>query len=53
MVVKLVALLLVLAVVLSVAVVASYWYLAKRAEQNHEKDMKKMEQTEKLFEDDF
>jgi len=50
MVVKLAAVMIVLAIVISVAVIAAYLYLAKRAEQKHEKDMKKMEQTDKIFE---
>jgi len=52
MVVKLVALLLVVAIVLSVAVIASYWYLAKRAEQEHEKELRELENQQKLFERD-
>lgn len=50
MVAKLVFGLLVLAFVLSVAVTAAYLYFREQAALEHEKEMKQMEQTEKLFE---
>lgn len=43
MAVKLIIVLMVLAIVLSVAVGASFWYLKERAEMNHEKEMTEKE----------
>lgn len=43
MVVKLIALLLVVAVVLSIAVGSAFWYLKNRAEMSHEERMKEKE----------
>lgn len=51
MVVKLVLFMVILAIVLSIAVVASFWYLKHRAEMKHEKDLEEMEQTERLFDE--
>lgn len=50
MAVKLVLFLLVLAIVLSVALIAAFWYFKETAEMKHEQEMTKMEQAEELFE---
>jgi len=50
---KLVILLLIVALILSVAILAAFWYFKETAELNHEQEMKQMEQTEKLFDTEF
>jgi len=50
---KLVILLLIVALILSVAILAAFWYFKEAAELNHEQEMKQMEQTEKLFDTEF
>lgn len=47
---KLVLALLALAVILSVAVIASFWYFKKRAEYKHEKEMLREEKRAELDE---
>lgn len=51
MAVKVVLALLVLAIVISVAMVMAFKYFERKAELDHEKELQEMEQTEKLFED--
>lgn len=55
MAVKLIIFLVVLAIVLSVAVGASFWYLKHRAEMKHEKEMTEAEmaheERSKLFDE--
>lgn len=46
---KLVIFLLVVALVVSVATIAAFWYFKETAEMEHEREKKKMEQTEELF----
>jgi len=53
MVVKLVFVLLVLAIVLALCVIAAYRYFDNQAEREHEKELREMEQREKLFDDEF
>lgn len=43
MAVKLIALLLVLAIIVSVAVIGAFWYLKRRAELKHEQEMTEAE----------
>lgn len=49
MAVKLVLFLLVLAIVLSLAVLAAFWYLDNRGEREHEKTLREMEQTHEML----
>lgn len=51
MAVKLVLLLIVLTIVLSIAVGASFWYLKHRAEMKHDLEKEKMDQTDRLFDE--
>lgn len=50
---KLVFLLLIVALILSVAILAAFWYFKETAELSHEQKMKQMEQTEQIFESEF
>lgn len=52
MAVKLILALIVVLVIISIAVAASFWYFKETAEMKHERELKQMEQTEALFEDE-
>lgn len=49
---KLVLAMVVLAIVVSVAVLAAFWYFKETAEMNHEKEMRRLERDEELFSND-
>lgn len=49
MVAKLALALVVVAIVISVAVIAAFWYFKETAELDHEKEMKRLERDEALF----
>lgn len=52
MAVKLVLALLLLALILSVAIAAAFWYFRETAKFNHEEKMRRLERDEKMFTQD-
>lgn len=46
---KALLLLAVVAIIVSVAIVAAFWYFNQESERDHEKDLKQMEHTERVM----
>lgn len=49
---KLVLFLIILALIVAVAIIAAFYYFTRKEELEHEKELREMEQTEKLFEEE-
>lgn len=53
MAIKLALALTVVAFIIAVAIVATFWYLKESKEMQHEKEMERIERDEKLFDSEF